>query len=167
MVPAGSIAALSAALGCGSDEVSVLEAMLVMEENPVTRSCAGELSWEFINSGVDFVFSDSTLSAIGIRLVYDRSGGFNGIAVPSWLVADWHRRPGPADMRRAFGEPVAAGETAREEVRLPEWEALGEVSQRTRPGTLWEVFDLADGVIHADYDDSRTVRTLTLMAEPR
>lgn len=167
MVPTGSIAALSAALGCGSDEVSVLEAMLVMEENPVTRSCAGELSWEFINSGVDFVFSDSTLSAIGIRLVYDRSGGFNGIAVPSWLVADWHRRPGPADMRRAFGEPVAAGETAREEVRLPEWEALGEVSQRTRPGTLWEVFELADGVIHADYDDSRTVRTLTLMAEPR
>lgn len=166
MVAAGSLSALSRAIGRRSDDVAVLEAMLVVEENPVTRALDADVCWEFVNSGVDFVFAGGVLTSIGVRLVYDRTSSFNGVVVPSWLVAGWHRRPGPEEMRAQFGDSMAAGETEPETVRLPEWEALGDPSPRTRPGTRWEVFELDTGMIHVDYDASGAARILTLMAEP-
>lgn len=166
MVAVGSLSALSRAIGRRSDDVAVLEAMLVVEENPVTRALVADVCWEFVNSGVDFVFAGGALTSIGVRLVYDRTSSFNGVVVPSWLVAEWHRRPGPEEMRAQFGDSMAAGETEPETVRLPEWEALGDPSPRTRPGTRWEVFELDTGMIHVDYDASGAARILTLMAEP-
>lgn len=101
----GNILPLSRAVGRRCDDIAVLSAMLVVGENPLRTESDDCVWWTFVNSGVEFLFAYGTLAEVELRLVYDRTGSFNGIVVPSWLVESWWCRPNAAQVHKTFGAP--------------------------------------------------------------
>lgn len=97
----GHISGLWQALGCRTDDTALLSAMLAVGEPPVDDT-TGRSDWMFVNSGISFDLTGGILHAVDIHLVYDRTSGFNGITVPSWLVSDWHERPDRDTVRQTF-----------------------------------------------------------------
>ncbi|WP_349829435.1 hypothetical protein [Brevibacterium litoralis] len=98
---AGHLSRLWACVGCNTDDVRLLDAMLTVGEAPVDDA-DHPTDWLFLNSGIVFGISGSRLDRIDINFVYDRAGRLNGVVVPSWLVEDWRERPDRETVRHTF-----------------------------------------------------------------